>query len=409
MGKEFLCKRNQMHQPHKPLLVGAGVLMLFFLGIIYAWSVFKLHIQQAFPDFTAAELSLNFTIVMIGFALGGFLGGTISRKYSPGTAARVSAVFLLAGFMGTSLMGNFNENTALLVMYICYGALSGLGTGIGYNVCVSNIAVWFPEKLGLISGVLLMGFGFGSLFIGSAVDALAAETDIFIIFRILAVIVFAVLFAGSFIVVRPAPAVILTGTDSRKSYTPKEMIKEPFFWVYFIWNILMSSSGLLVINSAANIAVYYGAAAGLGLGVSLFNGAGRPVVGFIMDKLGQLKGMSCINGILILAGIMLVASSVSGNGLLACAGMFMVGVCYGGGMTISTKVISTQFGPDYYPVNLSIANFCSIPASFIGPYISGVLMDKSGGDYQSTFILLLLMGLINMCVIFILGRLLKKQ
>lgn len=133
-------KEKQMRRPHKPLLVGAGVLMLFFLGIIYAWSVFRLHIQQEFPDFTAAQLSLNFSIVMIGFSLGGFLGGILSEKYSPGTAARVSAVFLLVGFFGTSLMGHWSGALSgygpLLMMYGCYGVLSGLGTGIGYNVCV---------------------------------------------------------------------------------------------------------------------------------------------------------------------------------------------------------------------------------------------------------------------------------
>lgn len=143
--------------------------------------------------------------------------------------------------------------------------------------------------------------------------------------------------------------------------------------------------------------------------MSLFNGGGRPVVGFIMDKLGQLKGMACINSVLILAGVSLVAASVSGNAALACAGMFMVGVCYGGGMTISAKVINTQFGPAYYPVNLSIANFCGIPASFIGPFISGLLMDQSGGDYQSTFVLLLAMGIVNMMIVFILSGLLKKK
>lgn len=383
--------------------------MLLFLGIIYAWSIFRVEIKALFPEFNAAQLSLNFTITMSGFCLGGFIGGKLSAKKSQSFSVRVSAVMLFAGFMGASYMGGLEGRRALMLMYVCYGAVCGLGTGIGYNACVSGVSPWFPKRMGLVSGILLMGFGFGSLFLGLLARSLSAGLGIFNVFRIYSVVILIVLLTGSFFLKKPEAEKTSDISPDRKSYTSMQMLAKTSFWVYFIWNVIMSSSGLLVINSAANISVYYGAAAGLGLVVSVFNGAGRPVTGAIMDKLGQFKGMAVMNGFLIIASLFLIYTAASQNIITMCIGMFVVGMCYGGGITISAKVINDLYGPKHYAVNFSLSNFCMIPASFIGPYISGVLQDRSGGSYTSTFIMLLAMAVFALFVIYLLRLTTRKE
>ena len=42
----------------------AGVIVLLMAGLIYAWSVMSQPIASARPDWTAAQLSLTFTLVM---------------------------------------------------------------------------------------------------------------------------------------------------------------------------------------------------------------------------------------------------------------------------------------------------------------------------------------------------------
>lgn len=391
-------------------MVIAGTLMLLFLGIIYAWSIFRVEIKAMFPEFSAAQLSLTFTITMTCFCLGGFIGGKLSAKFSQRISVRLSAVMLFIGLMSASFMGEMNGAGALLLLYICYGAVCGLGTGIGYNACVSGVSPWFPKRLGLISGILLMGFGFGSLFLGLLAKALSVSFGVFAVFRIYAVVILLVLFTGSFFLKKPErqkKADTLQGV--RKSYTSLQMLAQGSFWVYFVWNIILSSSGMLIINSAANISSYFGAAAALGLVVSVFNGVGRPVTGAVMDKLGQFNGMTTMNGLLIMASLFLIYTAISPNVITMCIGMFIVGMCYGGGVTISAKVINDVYGPEHYAVNFSLANFCMIPASFIGPYISGILQDNSGGSYTSTFIMLLGMSLFALIVLFLLRLILQKE
>lgn len=399
-----------MPKPKNPaLMIIFGVLMTLFLGVIYAWTMFRVEIAKVFPDFTAAQLSLNFTITMICFCLGGFFGGKLSAKKSQRESVRLSAVLLLAGFVGVSFMGSVPEGAALPVMYICYGAASGLGVGIGYNACISAVSPWFPKKLGLVSGVLLMGFGLGSLLLGLLAQAIAAETGVFWVFRIYAVVIFAVLIAGSFFLQKPPTAEKGAAAASANSLTPAQMLSRASFWVYFVWNTIMASAGQLVINSASGIAVFFGAAAGFGLVVSIFNGAGRPLTGAVMDRAGRSRGMMIMNLCLILSAVMLLCANASGSTVLAIVGMLIVGVCYGGGVTISAKVISDLYGPEHYAVNFSLSNFCSIPAAFIGPLLSGVLQDRSGGEYGSTFVMLLVLAVIALLAIFVLDLLIKRE
>ena len=398
-----------MKKSQKALLVGNATLMLLFLGILYTWSMFRIELAAAFPEWSAAQLSLNFTITSIGFCLGGFFSGKLFPRLGPRPGARAAAVMLLVGFVGCSFIDKLSGTTALAVLYVCYGAITGLGVGIGYNSIISGTSPWFPDSIGLVSGIMLMGFGLGSLLLGLAVEALCGVMSVFRVFRVCGIVIFLILMAGSFLLQRPAPAVPKAEMEDEAGLSPGKVLTTASFWVYFIWNTVASSSGLMVINSSANIALAFGCAAGLGLTVSLFNGLCRPLVGTMMDKLGRLGGMLIMNGILLLGGLLLITAAKTGFAALVFAGMILVGVCYGGGVTISARVIRDLYGPKYYSVNFSLSNFCMIPAAFIGPLLSGVLQDRSGGAYDSTFLLLTGMALLALAAAFLLDFIVKKE
>lgn len=396
-------------QKKKIAVVVAATITLLLLGVMYAWSMFRIEIAKVFPDFAASQLSMNFTIAMIAFCLGGFAGGKISGRFSPRVSARVAAVLIFVGYMGVSFMGHFSGAAALAVLYVFYGAFVGFGTGIGYNACVGTVPMWFPQRIGIISGTLLMGFGVGSLVLGLAVEALSPLITVFNVFRIYAVaLALALLVVSCFLEKPPAAAKPGAETDDTGSVRPTQMLTRLSFWLYFLWNVIASCSGLLIMNSAANISVFFGAAAGLGLVVSLFNGIGRPVTGAVMDKMGQFKGMLIMNGVLVTAGVMLLVTAFTGSLVTMVIGLLGVGVVYGGGVTISAKVINDLYGPRYYAVNYSLSNFCMIPASFLGPYISGLLQDSSG-DYTSTFVMLVAMAVMGFALILLLKMRLKKE
>ena len=375
-----------------------GTLMLIFLGSIYAWSYFKSAISLVFPMWNQKQLSLTFTIMMICFALGGLTGGQLSRTISRRTLGIVSGSLLLIGFLVMSALPAGSPGAALILMYIFYGGFTGFGVGIGYNVVLSGVNSWFPDKDGMASGVLLTGFGLGSLILGNAADLLLRSMSLFAVFRILGIACGLVVIGGALLLRSPGPGTPLPPARQKaqvagsRDYTPGEMVRRPSFWIYFFWNLCMSATGMLVINNAASIALYFGAAATVGLLVSVFNSGGRLLIGASMDKFGWKVTMFIANGVIIGAGVLMVLGNAAAAFPLVLIGMLLSGVCYGGGVTIQASLVRSFYGSKNYPVNFSTCNLVSIPAAIIGPMISAALVDAAGGAFGPTFLMVIVMG-----------------
>ncbi|MBR2706898.1 MAG: MFS transporter [Mogibacterium sp.] len=378
------------------IYLGMGTITLLFLGLIYAWSIFRTPFGELFPEWTISQLSLTFTISMIFFCLGGFAGGLLSRKLSIRARMLMSAAMLLTGFFAVSTVKTDAPSASLVMLYVFYGVFGGGGVGIAYNGVIGTLNKWFPDKVGLASGIMLMGFGLGGLVLGSAVNSMIGSMGILAVFRILAVVIGVVCVLAALIIKAPgaedaAELAALAGADDRKTsgdvrnYTAVEMLGTARFWFFTIWAILLNSAGLLVINSAANISVAFGGTAVLGMIVSLFNGAGRIIAGNNFDRHGRKMSTIVNTAFMLGAGVLLTLGGMTGMYAFILCGLVFVGLAYGGCPTITSAYINSAFGSANFPTNFSIANFSLIPAATIGPMISSALLEKAGGSYDTNF------------------------
>ena len=409
-------ERKQGWKEKRAVKLLCGVLALFVLGLIYAWSIFSSPLAKVFPTWNEASLSLNFTISICFFCLGGFCSSLTARKTSIGFVLKSCAILLFVGFMGVSFLPETSPNASLVLLYLFYGVLTGFGVGFGYNAILASVTPWFPGKSGIVSGVLLMGFGIGGMLLGSAVGGFIAYAGVFLAFRLLAVVSFLIVFACSFFIAPPQTPVAsdagqargaagaqntmaaseevaghrshrIVRTDSRGDqtdsrgtkvdFTPTQMLKTRAFWMFQIWNITLAAAGLLVINSAAQIAVSFGAAAMLGLVVSLCNGAGRVIFGGLFDRIGRGATMTLNVLVMALAGVCLLIAALTGNAFLAFVGLIGAGLAYGGDPTALAFYVGEFYGQKHYGINLSVNTFSLIPAALIGPFVSGVLQVAS--------------------------------
>ncbi len=388
-------KKTTARWPH----AAAGVILMLFLGSMYAWSYFKVTLASVFPSWSEKQITMNFTLMMCIFCLGGVLAGRISRWLSKPVQIAISGVLMCIGFLGVSFLPANAPGISLVLLYLFYAGFNGLGTGIAFNAVLAAVQPWYPDHSGLISGLLLMGLGFGSLILGNAAGALIAVMSLFPTFRLFGIADLVVMLALAPLIRTPTeadqvPAAPKTAKEKGAlELTTAEMIRRPTFWIYFCWNICMSASGLLVINSASSISIYYGAAAGMGLLVSVFNGGGRLVVGWLMDQIGWKASLFLINGIQLLAGLSMLLGDRSGFAFPVFAGMMLLGVCYGSGITICASLIRKLYGNAHYASNMGVANLCTFPAALIGPMIAAALQDASTG-YTSTFIMVIIIGCI---------------
>ncbi len=400
-------------------MLASGTIVLLFLGLIYGWSIFRAPLSEIFPSWTSADLSLTFTISIICFCLGGFVGGKLIGKLGCKRMLLIGAAVLFAGFYGVSMLNGEKPGQSLILLYILYGVLCGSGVGIGYNAIISTVNKWFPDKSGFASGTMLMGYGLGGIVLGGAVNAMIGEIGLPTTFKILAISTGIVVCGAAVIIKSPetGKSARLSGTakpesgaeyesksESDGDLTPKQMLGTASFWLFMLWAVLLNSAGLMIINNAAPIAVAFGAPAVLGLVVSICNGAGRILVGAIFDKFGRKISMFINLCFTLAAGVLLYAGDRAAAAAIIIVGLLFTGLGYGATPTISAAFLRKEYGAKYYPVNFSIGNFALIPAAIIGPMVSSLLIERAQGAYTGTFIAVATLALAGSAVWLVLNK-----
>jgi len=382
------------------LYLAIGTFSMLFAGIIYAWSILKAPLAEEF-GWSVNALALNFTLAMCFFCIGGFLGGQITRKLPPSAAIIAAGVLAGAGFICTSFI-----QSSIVLLYIFYAAVAGLGIGISYNVVISTVNSWFPDKRGLSSGVLLMGFGVSTLLFGNLFDSMFRNPAIgwrtsYILFG--AAIAVALLIAG-LILRRPAPDIVFPAASAKArdaetaaaDLTTAQMVRRSSFWRAFIYLSCLVAVGNSVISFARDLALSVGASAALAttlVGIlSVCNGLGRIITGAVFDSLGRRFTMIGAN-ILTAAAAAITLIAVVANSLPLCiAGLCLTGISYGSGPTVCSAFVSAFYGPKHFASNYSVINFTLMAASFIATACNSLL--AASGSYIPPFVLLLALSLV---------------
>ncbi|MDR0386590.1 MAG: MFS transporter, partial [Treponema sp.] len=318
--------------------LAVGVVCMLFTGIIYAWSILKAPLGETF-GWTASQLAFNFTLTMCFFCFGGMFSGVLTKRSSPKVVLIIAAILSCAGFVFTSRLTG-----RLVLLYFSYGILSGLGIGMAYNVLIFSIGAWFPDKKGLCSGVLMMGFGSSALLCGNVAGAMIAAPSMgwrstYFIFGILMGVV--LLFAAFIMRFPPQGTELPKGKKKTqgpvdfeaKDYTTIEMIKRASFWMFFIFTISIAAMGSTVISFARDLSLSLGASVGLAttlVGVlSVCNGFGRILCGLLFDYWGRRRTMLFTSYMAILALVVTLIAVLIKSLPLGVVSLFLIGIAYG--------------------------------------------------------------------------------
>ena len=385
-------------------LLVLGVILLLFLGLIYGWSIFRSPLQSEF-GWTDSQASLTFSISMMTFCLGGLVGGIINKgKNGFRNNLLAAAVLLAIGFFSASNI------QSLMGIYLSYGVCCGFGVGLGYNTAISTIVKWFPDKQGLISGITLMGFGFGSMILGTVAGAMIQSMGWRVTFRIFAV-AFAIVMVVGALLLRNAGAefVAYLSQGSSKAVTPAVeevgaavMLRRRNFWIYFVWAIILSAAGLAIINSSAPYAqLFVGEnltlAASIAGIVSIANGVGRVIFGGMFDKIGYRLTMLIDCVVFVVASLVLMASFATKSMPVLVIAFILIGLAYGGVTPTNSAFIAYFFGRENYAVNFPIVNLNLIFASFLGPMVGN-------GGYMMTFGAIIVFAIVGAVLVFLLKK-----
>ena len=381
--------------------LATGVFAMLFSGVLYAWSILKIPFKADF-GWEDSLLAFNFTLTMCFFCLGAFFGSLICKKIGPKVTLIIAGALVGIGFISTGLL----SADMPYLLYLTYAILAGTGIGISYNVVVSTVCSWFPDKKGLCSGCLMMGFGVSTLLLGNTISVLFenaafgwSKTYILLgaVIAVVLVIAGIILRLPTADITFPAPAkkkAVSKEAFEVKDFSTSQMLRSFTFWRAFVCMAFITAVGNSVISFARDLVISVDAAPALAttlVGVlSVCNGLGRIITGAVYDALGRRTTMIAANALTIIAaGITLVA--VMMHSLPVCiVGLCLTGISYGSCPTMTSAFTASFYGQKYFSTNYSLTNFNLIVAAFIANFSNSLL--ASSGGYTTPFIMLLVLA-----------------
>ncbi len=152
----------------RQLLLGL-VCMMTISSPQYVWTLFTKPIGGALGVAPPA-LQVTFSLLIVLQTFFSPLQGYLVEHFGPrlliGLGALLSGVSWVLAARADSLA----------TLYLTYGVLGGIGTGIVYIGVVGQMVGWFPDRRGFAAGVVAAGYGMGAILTTFPIaDSLAAS------------------------------------------------------------------------------------------------------------------------------------------------------------------------------------------------------------------------------------------
>lgn len=318
------------------------------LGSTYAWSVYRNPII-AETGWDQSAIAFAFSLAIFCLGMSAAFMGQLVEKFGPRLTGSISA-FLYA--LGNILTGLAIAKNSIVLLYLGYGIIGGIGLGAGYITPVSTIIKWFPDKRGLATGLAIMGFGFAALLTSPMAQWLIIHSGIINTFYILGVMYFVVMILVSQFIKLPTSKdfYILSKdnlpTDITQGVSAKKALKTWDFymlWMIFFINI---SCGLGLISVVApmaqDLAGISASEAAIIVGImGVFNGFGRLLWASLSDFIGRPLTFLILFIVNILMTIMIMLSH---SPILFVIAMAILMSCYGAGFSLIPPYLSDIYG-----------------------------------------------------------------
>ena len=381
--------------------VAGGVALNLCLGAAYVYSVFLTPLQREF-GWTRSQLSVAFTLSIAFIAAGVLIGGRWQDRRGPVAVSLTGAVLFSAGIF----LSRYTDGLPWL--YGCYGVLVGFASGVGYTCPLSVGMKWFPERRGLVTGIMVMGYGAGGALIAPLAGYLIHRFGWRDTFAILGAGFLAVTVAGASFLRNPpegwkpkgwSPPPTGPGTSrSGREFLPAEMVRTGVFYRMWVAYAFGTAAGLMVIGHLAAFAQGAGFSArdaAISVGVlSVGNGCGRIASGWMSDHFGRARTLALVMAATAL--LLLLAPGIDTLSLLFPS-VFLIGYCYGSQLAVFPSTTADFFGVRNLGNNYGLLLTAWGTAGIIGPMAGGWVFDATR-SYAAAFRIAALLAVVA-CVV----------
>jgi OFA family oxalate/formate antiporter-like MFS transporter len=381
-------------------LIFVIICMVLIANLQYGWTLFvnpisKAHgwsiaaIQFAFAIFIALETWLTPIQGWIVDMLGPNRGPKIMVAFGGATVALGWVIYSIAD--------------SLTMLYVG-SVIAGAGGGAVYATSVGHAVKWFPDRRGLAVGLTAAGYGAGAALTVIPVRYVIDTNGYQAAFLWFGLFQGGIVFLLAWMLRAPGPGEIPSTAapkvmQSKRSYSPIEVLKTPVFWLMYLMFVMVSASGLMATAQIAPIAGDFGVAntvvllGGTTLTVALIvdnvaNGAARPLFGWISDNIGREYTMAIAFGLGGLAYWLLGSMGTAPWAFVVFAALIFL--TWGEIFSLFPSTCTDTFGPKFATVNLSLLYTAKGTSAFLTP-LANVIKDATG-SWHMVFVVTMLMN-----------------
>ena len=378
-----------------------GIIPAFLLAIsvgqIYAFTNFATDIADYINNSQGAvQFAFSLGIFFLGMGAA-FFGKIVERNIKLSTV--IGTVLFVAGMLLTCFGIRMKS---LPLIYLGYGFLGGLGTGVIYISPVKTMMMWFTKYKALGASLPIIFFGLGSTF-STFIYSRLIHFGIENIFLHFALIYAVLMCIGALLLKKPITEAELAKMQSANpaasnEFSYKGLLRNRFFlhaWLFMFLNI---SSGLCLIPLAKQMMKSdgIGYSAGLITGIvglcGLMNGGGRFIFALWSDKL-----KTRINIICIILSVSLATMAVTSAFPVAIGiALLIINACYGAGFSVIPAILSDKFGMSHISkIHGAVLSAWGV-AGLVGNQLSMLVSDKLGYGYMGVLLMLLVLYALNL-------------
>jgi MFS transporter, OFA family, oxalate/formate antiporter len=283
-------------------LIFGIICMVMIANLQYGWTLFVNPIDQKY-HWGRAAIQVAFTIFVLTETWLVPFEGYLIDKFGPRVMVCGSGVLVAIAWALNSVADS------LMLLYVG-AAIGGIGAGVIYGASVGNALKWFPDRRGLAAGLTAAGFGAGSALTVVPIANMIASSgyeQAFLWFGLgqgVVVVLVALFLRAPRAGEAPVPATPAV-QQTRRDFTPREVLKTPPFWVMYVMFVMVGAGGLMATAQLAPIAkdfkidtipvtILILTLPALQFALSIdrvLNGLTRPFFGWVSDHIGRENTM----------------------------------------------------------------------------------------------------------------------